>query len=592
MKKKTDNGNTFKTLISFMKPYKGWIFACIVSMVASVSVSIYMGTLMTGMIDLVLVRGNDSGRMLVLFMVVIGIGAASSFFLKYSSGKFSAYIIRDIRHALARQIEGLKVSYMDKHHSGENISRMTNNTAVIQGFLRNSLADLFYHPLVFIGTFAYMLTISWKVIVACILIFPAMIFLSVLMSKPIYKRSRQSMEELGKANSMLQDAVSGFSLLKSFNMKDLLYVKFKESMDKILHIGLQIERNIAVISPIKIILQVLPSMICIVYGGFLIVNRQLTPGGLFTLIYLLQIMIASVSNFPQLITELQGVSGAAGHLFEILKEPVESRESGTPGLYEKKYGQVPVEFQQVSFTYDGQEKTLEKLSFTLNREKVTALVGSSGSGKSTVIKLVCGFYEPSCGCINLFGKPLEDWSLEEARKQLSVVSQDIFIFPASIAENISYGRPEATMEEIFTAAKAAGAHEFISDFPEGYSTYVGERGAMLSGGQKQRISLARAILKDAPILVLDEPTSALDSKSEAAILETINGLMKHKTILIVAHRLSTIINADKILVLDKGSIAEIGTHGQLLDLKGIYRQLYDKQFILDSQNNGEGELYA
>ncbi len=589
MNKKTAGTDVLKILISFVNPYKSWLVISVVSLIVNVFVNIYIGYLMANIIDIILFRTRDPVKIIAYSVAVIAAGAVSRFFLKYSCGKIAAFTVRDIRHVVSQHIERLKVSSIDTHHSGENISRVTNNATVIQNFLQNSFANIFYNPIIFIGTFIYIFIISWRLLLACTLVFLVIIVLSAMMSKPMQAKAAQLMRHLGKANAVAQDAIWGFPLLKSFNMKDILYGKFKKSMEMVLYNGLSIEKILAVITPIRIMLQALPNMICIIYGGFLIVNKQLTPGGLLTLIYLLQFLIGAAVSFPQLIAELQRTLGAAKHLFEVLEEPVESRESGTPT---KEDSNVTIACEHVTFAYDGQNKVLEDLSFTLNGNEVTALVGPSGNGKSTIFKLLCGFYEPLCGCIKLFGIPLEDWGLDEARKQISIVSQDAYIFPASIAENIAYGRPDATMEEIYAAAKAADAHDFILALPDGYHTHSGERGAKLSGGQKQRISLARAILKDAPIIALDEPTSALDSKSEAAVLDALKNNIKNKTVFIIAHRLSTIVNADKILVLDHGTIVEEGTHTQLLLSEGIYRQLYLNRFIPVNSNNVEGELYA
>jgi len=239
----------------------------------------------------------------------------------------------------------------------------------------------------------------------------------------------------------------------------------------------------------------------------------------------------------------------------------------------------PIEFKDLSFSYDGETNILNQLSFKMTAGKVVALVGASGSGKSTILKLVSGFYEPSTGHIQLYGQDLATSDLAAARQLMSLVSQDTYLFPTTIAENIAYGRPGATIDDIVAAAQQANAHDFIMDFPDAYNTNVGERAVKLSGGQRQRLALARAILKDAPILLLDEPTSALDTQSEALVQQALERFMSNRTVLVVAHRLSTIQNADEILVIDQGSVQERGTHEQLMKTESLYKNLYLRQIV-------------
>jgi ABC-type multidrug transport system fused ATPase/permease subunit len=317
---------------------------------------------------------------------------------------------------------------------------------------------------------------------------------------------------------------------------------------------------------------VLSTAVC---GGYLALTGRVTPGGLFAFMYLLHFLIEPLSSGPDLIAALRAATGTAGRIVEVMHRPVE-RADGQ--VFEADPAKPAIRYEDVSFGYGEQTHVLDGVSFSISHHKMVALVGHSGSGKSTVLKLLCGFYEPRAGGVELYGRGLGEWNLESLRRQLALVAQDTYLFPASIAENISYGRPGATMGEIIEAAKMANAHRFILELPDGYSTLVGERGNRLSGGERQRIGIARAILKDAPILLLDEPTSALDTQSESLIQEALERFMQGRTVLVIAHRLSTIKHADEIFVLDGGRVAERGTHEDLIGQGGVYRQLYLKQF--------------
>jgi ABC-type multidrug transport system fused ATPase/permease subunit len=281
------------------------------------------------------------------------------------------------------------------------------------------------------------------------------------------------------------------------------------------------------------------------------------------------------------IAQYRGNLGTAEHLLEILDKKVERIDGEAYCIDEFASA---VEFYKVDFSYDGDTKLFENLSFTIEHGKITALVGPSGVGKSTIFKLLCGFYEHQEGNIKLYGKSLKRWKLSAARSLTSIVSQDTYLFPGTIIENIAYGCPSASVDEIVAAARAANAHDFIMEFPEGYNTTTGERGAKLSGGQRQRISIARAILKNAPILLLDEATSALDMESERQVQEALDIFMKGRTVFIIAHRLSTVKNADEILVLNQGQIVERGKHEQLLEKEGMYKKLYFKKFTLEIED--------
>jgi ATP-binding cassette, subfamily B, bacterial len=317
------------------------------------------------------------------------------------------------------------------------------------------------------------------------------------------------------------------------------------------------------------------------FGGYLVIQNQLTFGSLFAFINLLNFVVNPLGSLPNIIASISEASGAAQRIFEILDHEVE-RKSGSTSQPQKESASV-IRFKDVDFAYQANTPVLKGLNLDIQQGQTVAIVGHSGGGKSTLLKIILGYYPLPGGQVSLFGRDLQEWQLAAARNQMAFVAQDTYLFPVSIAENIRCGKPDATQAEIEGAARLANIHDFIATLPEGYNTLVGERGARLSGGQRQRISLARAILKDAPILLLDEPTSALDTESETLVQEALDRFTANRTTLVIAHRLSTIKDADRVLVLDEGKIAEEGTHEDLMARGGLYLDLYQKQFA--SANN-------
>lgn len=335
-------------------------------------------------------------------------------------------------------------------------------------------------------------------------------------------------------------------------------------------------------STLFITIRQVPVLVTAAYGGYLAINGQMTPGSLFAFLYLLHFLIEPMAPFTDLIPQLRAATAAADRIIGVLQHPIEWTGGQSFALDPAR---PIIEYADVSFAYNGQVGVLNEMNFSIPHHRTVALVGPSGSGKSTVFKLLCGFYEPDEGSVKLNDRKLDQWNLEAVRRQLSLVAQDTYLFPATVAENIAYGHPGATRDEIIKAARAANAHDFIMNLPHGYDTLVGERGNRLSGGQRQRLGIARAILKNAPILLLDEPTSALDVQSEALVQEALERMMGGRTVLVIAHRMSTIKQADEILVLDHGRIVEQGSHQVLIEKDGLYKQLYLKQF-----QNGEANV--
>ncbi|WP_297425192.1 ABC transporter ATP-binding protein [Clostridium sp.] len=569
------------TIFTFVKPYRYMIFLCFIGTIFCTGVDVAQAKLLQNVVDTAIAGNQNVFISTVISIILIMLSSCViRYVIKYYSGHLGISVIRDIRSRIAYRLQNLSTEYIETHHSGDMISRMNNDVGSIQGFVEGHLLNLIYYPLLITGASLYLIYLNWKLLVASLIILPASMFASNKLGKAISKYSVQLQEAFAKLNSIIQDTTSGIYIVKAYNMGDIMFDKFKVITEDVLDKKLKTDRRCMAIAPISMVLGVVPNMSCILYGGYLTVKGQITPGELLTFTYLLGFLIGPVANIPNMIIGIKVTIESAKRIIEILEEP-EERQIGEG--FEIRESDTLVEFTDVSYSYDNERHVLNNFNLVLKKGKMTALVGFSGSGKSTVCKLLCGFYEQYEGQIKIYGKDLKEWSLKEARRQISLMSQDTFLFPCSIYENIAYGKIDATREQITETAKMAKADEFIRNLPQGYDTIIGERGATLSGGQRQRIAIARAILKNAPILLLDEPTSALDIQSEAMVQDELEHFIKDKTVLVIAHRLSTIKNADEIIVMNEGYVVGRGTHQELIKKNDVYKQLYFKQFSFKEQ---------
>lgn len=572
-----------KRLFLIIKPYKIWVIISVICAASIAACDVISVSLIKKLVDCIL-NGDTSKifKIILLTLVVMLTGMIGSYFMPYSSGRVGSYAIRDLRNKIVSHFDNVQVSIKDKMHTGDITSRLNNDISMVESFIGN-LSDYIYTPLVVVVTFLYLLTIQWKLVILSSLSIPIALVLSNKLSKPMGKYNEEYYKYLGENNSLMQEAITGIGVVKAFNLQDIFYAKCSEKLNKSLEIyNNKINVRGTLIMPIMFMIYEFPYVICAAYGGYLAIYENLSASGLVAFVLLLGFLVGPASNLPNLVVNVRSAAGASRRLFELLTLKTERLDGST---FEKGKEKYEIEFENVCFGYEENKEVLKNLSFKVKRGSKIALVGHSGCGKSTIINLICGFYKPDKGVIKLYGKDINDWNLNSLRQQLSLVSQDIYLYTGSIEDNIRFGRLDSSYEEIAAAAKKANAHNYVMNLDKGYSADVGERGDKLSGGQKQRIAIARAILKDAPILLLDEPTSALDNEAEILVNESLEQLTKNKTMLTIAHRLSTIKEADLILVIDNGTVVESGTHDELLSKKGLYKKLYFKQFA--NHNNSQ-----
>ncbi|WP_310551837.1 ABC transporter ATP-binding protein [Paenibacillus glufosinatiresistens] len=569
-----DSSPSLYTLRSFIKDYRWHIFICLLASIINVGIDISLAVLVQQGINQAISGDHFDTWKIGFIALMIVVGFIVKYLVKAFTVSVSTRITRHIQTHIFDHLGNVKISFFAQHSTGDTVSRLTSNISSIQNFLQNDLYNLLYLPLLCVAATIYMLSINWLLFVSCIAIILVSVLLIGIISRPVSKYASELQAHIGRSNSISQDAYMGLHVIKAFGLKLVFSGKYRSAMEDALSSSIALEKRKTWMNPFIVLLKLGPFIVCILLGGYMVIHETIDLGRLTAFLQLLNYLVNPASVLPMVITNLRHVIGVSKHLFELLRQPTERADGNAFG----KGSDHLIEFQQVSFTYDGSKQAVDNLSFKVRENTTTALVGASGSGKSTLFQLICGFYEPDQGCCKFYGRDIREWNLKALREQIAIVSQDVFLFPVTIAENLCYGRSSTTSEEMIEAAKAANAHEFIMRLPEGYGTVVGERGASLSGGQRQRLAIARAILKDAPVLLLDEATAALDMESEALVQEALKELMKDKTVLIIAHRLSTVRDADQILVLDQGTLLESGTYEELLKREGPFTHLFHAQY--------------
>lgn len=532
-----------------------WAVVCAVTAILLVAHDILWPYLISRIIDLTIKKEINNFLITALFLVMlICAGTVIKYLIKYSSGVFSIRCIGEIRKKMAIHVCNIPKVYMDKNHSGDIVSRFSNDITVIQGFLEGEFQNVIFLPIVVAASFMYMFLINWKILVLSIILTPLTVILTNLIGKTIQKSTALIQEGFGKTNSLVQDTINGIHVAKAFNLEEELSKKHEKAQEMILKESISIEKNVSFVKALGIITQFSPMVLSIAYGGYLSVNGEISQGSFYASVILITRAVSFLGMIPNTLTSVKKTMVSITRIIQILE--VLPENTGGSIYAENENCENVVEFEGVSFSYDENSKLLDQVNFSIPKNNITAITGASGRGKSTILKLLCGFYKHTSGKVNLFGHNIELWNTETLRGQISIVPQDTFLFPESIYQNILYGKPDATEEEIIQAAKDANAHEFIVKLPDGYDTAIIEKGGSLSGGQKQRLAIARAMLKNAPLLLLDEPISSLDNHSEALINDALKQYAIKHTVIIIAHSASTIKAAHRVLVLENGHITE------------------------------------
>lgn len=531
-----------------------------------------------------LVVQDTYGKMgtLVFVCIIIVVSVFLSNLFTYLSGvvlaKIRAVVIKRMRMDIFEKVSQLHIGYFSNERKGDLMSKMTNDVQEVENTIVQSLRVIFREPATIILYFAVLFFMSVKLTFFTILIIPISGAIIGGITKRLKKRAVQSQESLGRIVNILEESLGGMRVIKAFNAERFVSGKFDSETDYYSHVNVSMARKNELASPISQFLGVSVVAGILVYGGSLVLSGQsdLSASDFITYIIIFTQVLNPAKEISRAVSSIQRGIASAERIFEVIDTPsqVQSPEhpAPLPGFSQA------IKFNQVSFGY-GDQPVLQDIEFTLKKGKTIALVGPSGGGKSTLADLVPRFYDPSSGKITLDGTDLRDFKTADLRSLMGIVTQESILFNDTVFNNIAFGISGATEEQVIEAAKIANAHGFISQLENGYQTNIGDRGSKLSGGQRQRLSIARAVLKNPPILILDEATSALDSESELLVQEALTKLMANRTTLVIAHRLSTIQHADEILVIEKGRIIQRGNHQDLMQMEGLYQKLSSIQAV-------------
>ena len=571
-----------KRIFKYILPYKKKLTFGILSMLIHSFLTIFFIKIFKDLIETIIAElstgqeGLTQLSWIALLMIIIYFFKGLVYYgQKYLIAYVAQKAVRDIRNELYQHLQSLSMSFYNKNKTGELISRVTNDVGILQGAIVNSTISLVYQFLTFIGGVGYLFYLNYRLTVFLIVVLPLMTYIITKFNKKIRKISKNVQIKIAGISDVLQETLSAIRVVKSFGREEYEFDRFSDENDANFKAHVRNARYQAALTPIIEFLAALVFTSILWYGGYEVMQGHMKPSELIAFFTLLLTISSPLRSLSRLSGTIQKALAAAERIFEVMDiDKIITTENSHTELVDTK---GKVEFEDICFAYKSDEQVLKHINFCVNSGEVVALVGPSGAGKTTLADLIPRFYDPDTGKVLLDGKDIKEFTVESLRAHIGIVPQENILFEGTLRENILYGKLDATNEEIIKAAKAANAHNFIMKFDDGYDTMVGERGVGLSGGQRQRIAIARALLKDPAILILDEATSSLDAESESLVQDALASLMEDRTTFIIAHRLITIKNADRIFVLSAGEIIEEGTHKQLLKNGELYYNLYQNQ---------------
>lgn len=573
---------TLKRFIHYYTPYRAIFFLDLLCATVISAIDLAYPQILRTLTNTLFTK-SSSTILSALIPIAIGLflmyvlQSLCKYYVSCQGHMMGARMERDMRQQLFDHYEQLSFSYYDQHNSGQMMSKLVSDLFDISEFAHHGPENLFISIVKIVGSFVFLFLINWRLAIPLAFLVVCMFFFSLKQNRRMQQTFLENRRKIGDVNASLQDTLAGIRVVQSFANEDIERQKFYKSNHDFLKSKDDNYRCMGSFMSWNLFFQGMMYLTTLVFGGFLISKGLMNVGDLAMYALYIGIFISPIQILVELTEMMQkGLSGFRRFLDVMDTKPeIEDAKDATPLTNVQGH----VSYENVSFHYsDDDTPVLSDVSFQIEAGKSIALVGPSGSGKTTICSLLPRFYDVTEGRITIDGKDVHSLTLNSLRNQIGLVQQDVYLFCGTVRENIAYGKPDATMDEIIDAAKKANIHDFIEELPDGYDTFVGERGTRLSGGQKQRISIARVFLKNPPILILDEATSALDNESERWIQQSLEELAKNRTTITIAHRLSTIRNADEILVVADNRICERGTHDELVEKNGIYAHYYEMQF--------------
>jgi len=564
----------FKRFLPFIQPYLVRMMLAGLLVMGVAAINLALLRLAGALWDVITVQ-HDGARMtelIGLFLGLVLLQGLCSMGHSYQTAWVSQRIVADFRRHLFGHLQTLAVSFFARRRTGELLSRLMSDVTVIQSVVTETPIDSAKQFVTFVGGIAFLLTMNWRLCLLILLLLPLLVLAAKLFGRKLKSLSTSIQDHTAALSTLAEEVISGIRIVKSFVQTKREEGRFAAQVDQTLHLTLRRAGIMAVFIPVISLLTFSAAAAVLWYGGRQVIEGAITPGDLFAFVLFAGILIGPFSSAARVFAQIKEAQGAMQRVFEILDAQPEIHDRLDAQPLSTIAGHMRVE--GVSFAYDPRNPVLSNLSFEAKPGELIAFVGPTGAGKTTVINLLHRFYDPTEGRLTIDGHDLRQVSVESWYRQIALVPQETILFGGTILDNIRYGNLEASEAGVQAASKAAYAHDFITGLPDGYHTVVGEKGVNLSGGQRQRIAIARAILKNPRILLLDEATSSLDTESERLVQDAVEHLLEGRTTFVVAHRLSTIQRADRILVLDKGKLVEEGSHAQLMERKGLYHYLY------------------
>jgi subfamily B ATP-binding cassette protein MsbA len=568
----------FRRLFAYTRPYRSLLVIAWLATAGYAAAGAGLAHMVQPIFDDVLIRNVNVVPVAITIVFLYLVKGVCSYLSSTLVASVGQRAVTDLRNALYKHVLNQSVTFLSRNSTGSLMSHITTDVEKIQSAVSEMAGDLLKEGLTVLGLVAILFVKDWRLALYSLFIMPAVFVPLVRYGRHLRASNETSLRRWRDITEILQETISGFSVVKAFGMEGFETARFRRAAARLFHVNMRITRTTAVLPPLMEAVGGVAMVGALFYGSAAIRSGRLTTGAFTSFLAALFAMYTPIKRLSRMNATLQGALAASNRIFEVLDTHFEIQER--PGARALPRMQREVEYKDVAFRFaDADTAVLRRISFTARSGQVVAIVGMTGAGKTTLIKLLPRFYDVSDGAITIDGVDVRDATLKSLREQIGLVTQETVLFNDTVRANIAYGLEDVDETRIESAARAAFAHDFILDLPRRYDTQIGERGSRLSGGQRQRIAIARALLKDPPILILDEATSALDPESERLVQQALGNLMKGRTTLVIAHRLATVRNADCIVVIDGGEVKEVGTHEDLLRRpNGVYTRLYELQF--------------